>query len=612
MAGRPRVLGGGQQALVVTHDDAPSAELERWGEVDGVEGANMMGGFGDSQNRVADGDELRGFTVDRRQPRDGVPVLRDDVGLAGLDVGQRLRRVLAKLRDGDRLHGAIVGLTTGRISGEGAVAVADPGLCGEIEPERRLWRWVLGREGRKSRKTYIFRFSACYRRPMILLGFTVRNHRSLRDEATIDFTRPSLKTLLPKDGDWGSAVHSIAGVFGGNATGKSAILHALVYAFSAIRDSATIWQGARSMVRDPFLLERSSQEGASAYEIHVVHEGVRYSYGFEVDQEGIRREWLRDVPTSRWRTLLDRDRSKGTVTFHPSLRGRIDVTPRELVLSRALLLPETALFGFARGLVESFDVVLVKDAERAARLAALADSLAEGEATFADLEALLRVADIGIEKVDIEESRVPERVWRVLLRARRELSRPDDEPGEEADAEPKGMLDELDDSERKLVVRNLLFTHRGADGDSMPFRIENESDGTIAWLAIAVPALERLRNGGLLLIDEIDASLHPHLVEVLLGAFADPEINVRQAQLLFTSHESYILSPLSEVQLAPEQVWLTDKTREGVTEVTCLADFPRHPDANVAKRYLTGRYGGIPRLTPSVLAALVVSGAELG
>ena len=45
----------------------------------------------------------------------------------------------------------------------------------------------------------------------------------------------------------------------------------------------------------------------------------------------------------------------------------------------------------------------------------------------------------------------------------------------------------------------------------------------------------------------------------------------------------------------------------GVTELTCLADFPKHPDANVARRYLTGRYGGTPRLSPSTLAALVDS-----
>ena len=132
----------------------------------------------------------------------------------------------------------------------------------------------------------------------------------------------------------------------------------------------------------------------------------------------------------------------------------------------------------------------------------------------------------------------------------------------------------------------------------------------MAWLATAVPALEVLRNGGLLLVDEVDASLHPHLLDLLIGMFSDEEVNTQGSQLIFTSHESYILSPLSEVELEPEQVWFTDKDFDGATQLTCLADFPRHPDANVAKRYLTGRYGGTPRLSPSLFAALATSSTD--
>lgn len=438
---------------------------------------------------------------------------------------------------------------------------------------------------------------------MILLSFTVRNHKSIRDEVVFDLTHPALKTLQPKDGNWHVVSYPLAGIFGGNATGKSTILDALLYAFSAIRESATTWQAAKSMVRVPFKLDGESRTAASLYELDLVHEGLRYVYGFEVDREGIKREWLRDIPSSRWRTLLDRDREEGVLSFHPSLRAKIEVTPRELVLSRALLLKDTALHTFATDLVESFDIVLVKDSHRTARLSNLADSLADGDVTFSDLEALLQVADIGVVKVDIEEKNIPERIRRALRRLERDLREEGDEG--EASAENDEDQDELEADELEQVARRLLFTHHGTADDCPPFSVEEESDGTIAWLSIAVPALESLRGGGLLLVDEIDASLHPHLLDVLLGAFADPAVNTRHAQLVFTSHESYVLSPLSEVRLEPEQIWLTDKTFEGATELTCLADFPKHPDANVAKRYLTGRYGGTPRLSPSLFAALV-------
>ncbi|MGP5241302.1 AAA family ATPase [Corynebacterium flavescens] len=443
---------------------------------------------------------------------------------------------------------------------------------------------------------------------MILLSFTVRNHKSIRDEVTVDLLRPSLKTLRPKDGDWNSVSYPLAGIFGGNATGKSAILDAFYYAFSAIKHSATMWQAAKSMTRAPFKLDGISQTGTSLYELDLVHEGHRYVYGFEVDAEGIVQEWLNDVPTSRWRKILVRNRKDNLLRTHPSFRSTLEVTPRELVLSRALLLKNSPLHSFARDLVGSFDIVLVKDSHRAKRLANIADSLADGDTTFGDLEALLQVADIGVMSVSLEETNIPERIRRAVQRFHQDLRTGDNTGTDIENLHETNGPSELADDELEQVVRRFLFTHRGTAEDCPPFSIEEESDGTIAWLAIAVPALEALRQGGLLLVDEIDASLHPHLLEVLLGAFADPVVNSRHAQLLFTSHESFILSPLSDVHLEPEQIWFSDKTYEGATELTCLADFPRHPDANVAKRYLTGRYGGTPRLSPSLFAALIDSG----
>ena len=438
---------------------------------------------------------------------------------------------------------------------------------------------------------------------MILLSFTVRNHASIRDEVTLDLTHSSLRTLQPRDAVWSSVSYPLAGIFGGNATGKSAVLDALRSVSTAIRLSATRWQASQSGHRAPFLLDGANRSSSSMYELDFIHDGRRHLYGFEVDAEGIKREWMRDVPKSRWRTLLDRDRNRDerSTTFHAALRGKIEVTPRELALSRALLLEDTTLHAVAHDLVTHFDAVLVKDSHREARLRDIADSLAENTITFADLKALLQVADIGVVKVAIEETNIPEQVREAVLKFQRDLRK-------ESAKEPDSADDvELDLEQLEQVIRHLVFTHRGGAEDCPTFSIQEESDGTVAWLATAVPALETLRRGGLLLVDEIDSSLHPHLLEVLLGAFSDPTVNTMHAQLIFTSHESYVLSPLSEVKLVPEQVWFTDKSYEGVTELTSLADFPKHPDANVARRYLTGRYGGTPRLSLSSFAALVQS-----
>ncbi|WP_026923553.1 AAA family ATPase [Glycomyces arizonensis] len=446
---------------------------------------------------------------------------------------------------------------------------------------------------------------------MMMLSFTVRNHLSIRDELVLDLTKPSLRTLLPPQGTrWEDHVYTLAGIFGANASGKSAVLDAIAYAFDAIQSSATTWQGFPNLPRLPFLLDDRSKDEPSGYEIEFVHAERRYAYGFEVDAEGVRAEWLRDVPSKRWRTLLQRDREAGMLKTHPTLRAIGQVTNRELVLSRAVLLEHPQLAEIARGLVGRFDQMTVKPGHREQRLRSITEFLADGSIDFDDIVTLLQAADIGVEHVDIREDSYPSD-FQDLLKDIKALTRARaDKDTQEKEDDPPPVRVAIGPEESDAVVRNLLFTHRGTGADRPPFMIGSESDGTVAWLALSVPAIEMLRCGGLYCVDEIDSSLHPHLIEALLRIFDDPALNTKGAQLVFISHDSYILSPLSEVRLEPEQVWFTDKSNEGATELSCLSDFPRHKDANVSKRYLIGRYGGTPRLAPSAIGRLLTRKAS--
>lgn len=442
---------------------------------------------------------------------------------------------------------------------------------------------------------------------MILLNFTVRNHKSIRDEVTIDFTTPKLRTLALKEGSWRDYAYTLLGIFGPNASGKSAVLDALFYAMAAVEQSSTVWQARPKFTRAPFRLDADSRDASSFYALQFVHDNARYEYSFEVDAKGVVAESLRDAPL-RWRTLLERHRNERPSKNQRALLALGTVSDRELALSRALVLNDPVLAPIARALTDSFDIVSVKDVDRENRLRSIAESLVDGSVSPLDIETLLQVADIGISKVTVEENDLPPHVRRALAQFARALDSDSTEVGVEASqAENRPTIEaaDLGEEESKRIVRNLLFTHRGESDDCPPFSVARESDGTIAWLALMVPVIETMRKGGVLLVDELDSSLHPHLLDVVLGLFADPELNRHHAQLLFTSHETYVLSPLSEVTLAPEQVWFTDKSLDGVTELTCLADFDRHADANVAKRYLAGRYGGTPRLAPSMLASLL-------
>lgn len=436
---------------------------------------------------------------------------------------------------------------------------------------------------------------------MMFLYFRVRNHCSVRDEVTLEFNRPTLRTLTPSESSWVEVVYPLCAVLGANASGKSSLLDALQYFFAAIRSSATNWLVEQNMVRSPFKLDEKMINGTSEYELGFVLNGRRYEYGFEVAAHGIVHEWLRDVPSTRWRTLLER---KGTKVdkFNSKLGTRFSPAPRELMLSRAKSLDESFLGKIAHGMCCKFDVVLVKDSHREARLNHIADSLAEGRITHDDIKKLLVAADIGIEDVDVDTRELPEFI-REIFEKMMNQSKEDDET-DSALVSVKGQSFPLDEL-RNIVVRSLVFKHRGESFESPSFSIEEESDGTVAWLAVAVPALDALRNGGVLVVDEIDASLHPHLLDMLLSIFADLSINDKCAQLIFTVHDAFILSPLAKTEFDREQIWFTEKDIDGATELTSLADYRIGSDANIAKRYYEGRFGGVPWLVRSGFSALL-------
>ena len=437
---------------------------------------------------------------------------------------------------------------------------------------------------------------------MLLLSFSARNHRSLRDEAVLDLTRPSFRTLRPREGEtWQKQTYPVAAILGANASGKSAIVDALWYARSAIKMSASGWLNQKTMPRDAFALDDSSMSASSEFAFDFVLDGVRHQYRFEIDDEGVVSESLFDLPGARRRRLLLRD-STGTVKLHPDLGSIGPVAKRELVLSRALQLGRGGLEKIAGGLLGGVMVLPLGEDHRRSTAKNLAEILLSpegaGESSREYVVSLLQMADIGIVDAGLDEEVLPPE----LLELKRHLNLAQQKlfgAGDLVKNEESfpGFLDD--------VVRNLWFEHQGDGSRPGRLSLERESAGTVAWLALVVPAVVALQQGGVLVVDEIDSSLHPHLVEMLIGFFADEQKNPLGAQLICTTHDSYLISPQSSVKLEPEQIWLTEKGNDGASELYSLADFPRHKSANVAKRYLSGRYGGVPSLAPSFLGRVL-------
>ncbi len=137
------------------------------------------------------------------------------------------------------------------------------------------------------------------------------------------------------------------------------------------------------------------------------------------------------------------------------------------------------------------------------------------------------------------------------------------------------------------------------------FDFDDESYGTRNWFALLGPLLLTLKEGAVLLVDELDASLHTALVAEFIRLFQDPKANPNCAQLIFTSHDTTPLGTATGNRpLGREQVWLTEKRTDGATELYPLTDAHPRKDENLERGYRAGRYGGVPQVGPGTHATV--------
>lgn len=162
---------------------------------------------------------------------------------------------------------------------------------------------------------------------------------------------------------------------------------------------------------------------------------------------------------------------------------------------------------------------------------------------------------------------------------------------------PEDLLERLKNalaqeaSQQERTQRAKLLVMHGSVG----FELRDESEGTRLWLELLPEVITSLARGHTLVIDEIDTSLHPLLVRKLVGLFRDPVTNASRAQLVFTTHDAFLLAPVAgEPGLDRDQVWFVEKHADGASELYPLTDFKPRNEHNLARRYLGGSYGAIP------------------
>ncbi|MFI9625630.1 ATP/GTP-binding protein [Streptomyces sp. NPDC052042] len=410
----------------------------------------------------------------------------------------------------------------------------------------------------------------------MLLRFRVANHRSIRDECELSLIGSesgesrARATGLSHEGREVSAL-PVLGVFGANAAGKSNLLSALRDMRAAVRTSFADWAKTPGVPRKPFKLDPSCAKETSLYEVDLTlgRSRTRFTYGFELSDERVEAEWLHAYPQGKREIWFDREAGRseaegGEFIFEDGgFKGRRDdlvalTRPNALFLSTGATLNDPQLAALHRWFLDNLWLVTPgADVEHRTRWT---QDLIEPNSESGYRERvmhLLAAADLGVTGMDV-----------------------DPETGE------------------------VRLRHRMADGNDAPLDfLTEESFGTHAWFAFLGPMLMVLDKGAVLLVDELDSSLHPTLAAEVVRIFQDPKANPRNAQLIFTTHDATLLgSEVLDRPLGRDQVWITTKGRSGATELYPVTAAHPKDGENLERGYLRGRYGGVPRVSAGEIA----------
>lgn len=424
----------------------------------------------------------------------------------------------------------------------------------------------------------------------MLLDVTLSNYRSFKDEAQFSFVRPALRTETPRQGQtWQDVTYRVAALYGANAAGKSTLLEAVGTLAGAIAEP-------RSALHVPYALDAESRARPTCYGVNFTVDGVRYHYEVVAEAWGISHEALHAYPRGTRRHLFTRTQVEGgepqvkagSALTGPTAEVRKITTSTALFLATALEYGHKSLAPVARALRLGAAIKVVRhdDHDQYERLQWMMARMAEDPRQWGWLSnAIARMADLGIVRVEVRDREIPPEVMEMI----RHIT-----ASEEGEAEiPEEAL--------AALRRSLVFVHRGQDGQEYELGLGAQSRGTVTWLASVGPALEALRKGHTVVIDELDASLHPTLAATLIELFKDPQHNISGAQLLLTTHDTSLLGNVPMRLLDPGEVWFVDKDDAGVSDLAQLSDFDTRSGNNEQKRYLSGRFGALPRVDLSAL-----------
>lgn len=427
-----------------------------------------------------------------------------------------------------------------------------------------------------------------------LIRFTAQNFRSIAEQHSIilspkkNITDPPLTNVGSNDGV--KYLKTIA-IYGANSSGKSNWVKAMGRMRSIIVSSNKN-NPDEKLPYDPFRLDEISASMPTIFETEFITEGKHYRYGFSFDMKKICGEWLYQITSSgKKRAFFLRDLEGIGVdeVLFPEGNGKEEMTSDNRLfmplvaqyngeISKSIFSFFNKSFNIVDGIktdtLEGYTLKLLKENEPESK--EIKRFLIREQLGFSNLE---------VEQVEFDESLLPQ----------------------DADKKISGIVDFLKSKLKEGDVVNVKTTHGIYDNEgnllqTREFEFEDmESEGTKKLFQMTGPIFNTLNEGKIIVIDELDAKMHPLLSQELVRLFNNPVLNPNGAQLIFTTHDTNLLS---SGLLRRDQIWFTEKDPQERTDMYCMMQLklpngttPRR-DGNMERNYIHGRYGAIPYLTP--------------
>ncbi len=422
----------------------------------------------------------------------------------------------------------------------------------------------------------------------MLVNFTFRNFRSFRDEKTLSMEAGSIKELkesLITRGRY--RLLPAAVVYGANSSGKSNVLSALTTMRSVLLGSVRL-NPTDELRFQPFRLDLTSASAPTSFEIQFLRGDVKYRYGFDYDKTHIRKEWLYEKCAGEREYNLflraDNEFEVSKTRFAEGVGKEADTPANRLFVSLAAQLNGAKsmrvldwfnncnyLSGTDSQGYEGFTLRMF-----GGHLEGCSQALDFFHHTQLGFNDLLVAEKPSFDEAFPGKMKIPGALRAMLTE------------------EWKGRK-----TMEAKTTHNIYDAQGRVSGVGAFDKDEMESEGTKKVIEMSGPVFDTLRLGKVLVVDELDAKLHPFLTRSILQLFMNPETNARGAQLIFATHDTNLLNL---AYLRRDQIWFTEKDKTESTDLYSLLEFKDENgtkirnDRSVQKDYINGRYGAIPFL----------------